>query len=203
MTCEQLIEMISNIDEKYVLDYFEFPTNMLDIEYNYVKKWVAAACVVLLIGVLAIHVINKPQEYPSHGKVKEFVLYQEFMDALPKESLLRNVTQQETVTYKYMGNFENINSDKFLEFSISVIEKEQILTHIYYEPSSDMSAEKYARLNGLSKMQTINVVNVYYIYDEHGGFYEAVFMNEYDLYRVEHYVNDEQELLDIVKDILE
>lgn len=203
MKCEKFIKLIGEIDEKYVMEYLEMPIKRFSIDNKYIKKMMVVASIMLLIGVIAIQMINNQTESAFEYKARNFISYEEFCAVLPENNLLENIERQEEITYHYMGFYENVDSDKFSTFSVTALRDKKVLTNIEYELSPHVVAERYANLHVLDQIITINGTTIYYAYNVDEEYYEAVFMNGKDFYKVQHHVKNEQEVLEIVKDILE
>lgn len=204
MTSEKLIEMLGDIDEKYIIEYSEYSQIQKQYIQTYMKRCVIAASIILMIGIIALPIIKEslPHNNPVHGKLEIFPTHQEFISILPEENLLKNFTIADKTTYKYVGEYENVNSNVFSSFSISVFENEKVITTITYELTPTKSAEELAALHSLVPT-TLNDITIYYKYNENTECYNAVFMNGTALYHVEHSADEETALFAIIKDILE
>ena len=204
MTSENLIEMIGSIDENYIIEYSEYPQLRKQTIQKFVKRCVMVASIVLVIGILSLPTIkeSQPHNNPAYVKLAIFQTYQEFISTLPKENLLENFTIINGTDYKFVGEYETVNSNIFSKFSISVFDDEKVITTISYELAPIGSAEEISVLHNLAPT-TIHDTTVYYKYNEDLECYEAVFMNGTQRYRVEHYTKDESQFFAIIRDILE
>ena len=201
MTVDKFINTLSDIDEKYVIEYLEIARQKSLFSAKNIKKWVLAASIVIVVGIGIIPIISELQISPYIGTIQIFTTYGELISYLPKGNLLENLMHNENYGYKYIGEYKN--EKKFSSFSIVIMEREEVHAIIKSDMGTKENVEEYASRNVLVHMQEMNNVPVYYAYNIDEEYYEAVFVAEQVFYSVQVYMENEERLLEIVRDILE
>lgn len=203
MTSDKFMNYINNIDEEYITEYLIMPSSKSMVPKKYIWKWVMAASVILIIGIITVpHLFSPPRTADLKVKAEIFPSYNEFISTLPKDSLLKNITVGENTTLKYMGEYKDLNSDEFASFSITFMEQEDVFAYIQYVLSPTETAAEYASRHVLNNSKTIGETTIYYAY-KHEEYYEAVFMHGTSFYDVQCHVNDEKQLMELITDMFD
>ena len=209
MNCSKLIAAIGNIDDKFVSEYVVDAAKK-GKTYHLLRRWgMIAACVTLLVMAYFtlprfFDTANNPKEYTNFY----FAGYEEFAAVLPEESLLNDVAQLDFYEIACMGVFEgkvndeDIKTDDYLSFDVILSTEEGVFAHITMVVQPSDSIDVYANKNCLMDQIQIADVQLFYGYNSDEGYLLSAFEYSGNMYTLEVYSQNTDDLMNLVEQIL-
>lgn len=208
MNCEHLIKAIGDINEKYILEY----ANIYEIKKVYSKKYLKqgmglVACLVLIIAsVFTLPMLNLFENQTVKMQSHYFDSYSQFVEVLPENNLLKNISLEKFNEVDFIGNCNVGNNDYYDTKNYSsfemVLSKDNITSEIVFTPNSNKDVKSIAENQSLFETITIDTTIVYYSYNIDEEYYEALFMYDSDLYDVRLEEKDENKLFNLIEDMI-
>ncbi len=208
MNCEHLIKAIGDINEKYILEY----ADIYEIKKVYLKKYLKqgiglVACLVLIIAsVFTLPMLNLFENQTVKMQSHYFDSYSQFVEVLPENNLLKNISLEKFNEVAFIGNCNVGNNDYYDTENYSsfemVLSKDNITSEIVFTPNSNKDVKSIAENQSLFETITIDTTVVYYSYNIDEEYYEALFMYDSDLYDVRLEEKDENKLFNLIEDMI-
>lgn len=208
MNCEHLIKAIGDINEKYILEY----ANIYEIKKVYSKKHLKqgiglVACLVLIIAsVFTLPIFNFFETQTVKMQSHYFDSYSQFVEVLPKNNLLKNISLEKFNKVDFIGNCNVGNNDYYDTENYSSFEmvlfKDNVTIEIVFTPNSDEDFASIVENKNLFETITIDTTVVYYSYNIDEDYYEAMFVYDSDLYDIRSEEKDKVKLISLIEDII-
>ncbi len=206
VSCDQLIRVIGEINEKYILEYNIGAIKRKSFVYRLNKtKWLVAASFMVVVLTVVFFI---PKNHTSDYKAHIFDSVTELYSVLPERSLLRNLLISDEYEYKFMGTCNNTEIENFYlyenysSFNVIISRDDHVVAEISLVPDCAAEAGMYAANNSLLKTITINNFAISYGYDEEGVFV-AVLTAEDDMYTIHFHSPNEKEFFRLIEDLTE
>lgn len=206
VSCDQLIRVIGEINEKYILEYNIGAIKRKSFVYRLNKtKWLVAASFMVVVLTVVFFI---PKNHTSDYKAHIFDSVTELYSVLPERSLLRNLLISDEYEYKFMGTCNNTEIENFYlyenysSFNVIISRDDHVAAEISLVPDCASEAGMYAVNNSLLKTITINNFDISYGYDKEEVFV-AVLTAEDDMYTIHFHSPNEKEFFRLIEDLTE